>query len=118
MDIPLVAIFFSPLIAAVFAMAMFFFSKLTGSVRPKARYLLELSALLAIVGGIVSLILTIASMIWYEYSTGYSAGNGPLGWIFFYGPLSATFGQVVALCMWWFRIPGAWWSKRDSTLAA
>jgi hypothetical protein len=48
---------------------------------------------------------TIVWMIWYEKTTGYSAGNAPSGWIFFYGPLSAMLRQLVALTIWWFKKP-------------
>lgn len=47
--------------------------------------------------------LTIIAMVWYEASTGYNAGNGPLGWIFFYGPISAALGQLIAMVQWWFK---------------
>ena len=56
-------------------------------------------------GSIASLACTIGWMVWYENTTGYSAGNAPLGWIFFYGPASAAVGQLLALVVWWFRKP-------------
>ncbi len=61
------------------------------------------SAAFALAGAVATLVLTIAWMIWYEKTTGYSAGNGPLGWIFFYGPLGAASGQLVALLLWWLK---------------
>jgi hypothetical protein len=42
-------------------------------------------------------------MVWYEASTGYSAGNDPLGWIFSYGSVSTALGQLLALVQWWFK---------------
>jgi hypothetical protein len=114
----LLATFFSPLIAAIFAAIIYLVAKQAGFVTPKVKYLVKLSLLLAAAGAVASLFLTIAWMIWYEKSTGYSAGNASLGWIFVYGPLSAAVGQILALAMWWFRKPRSWWASRDSSLAA
>lgn len=57
-----------------------------------------------IVGVALSLALTIAWMLGYECLTGYNAGNAPLGWILFYGPISFALGQIVALGRWWKNI--------------
>lgn len=65
--------------------------------------LVWMSAAFALAGEVTTLALTIAWMNWYEKTTGYSAGNGPPGWIFFYGPLGAASGQLVALLLWWFK---------------
>ena len=54
----------------------------------------------AALGAAATLAFTIAAMLWYEYSTGYSADNGPLGWIFIYGPLGVAAGQAYALYRW------------------
>jgi hypothetical protein len=66
-------------------------------------FLISRSLLYGVAGAGISLAFTIAWMIWYEWSTGYSAGNGPLGWIFFYGPTSIALGQIAALLHWWFK---------------
>jgi hypothetical protein len=42
-------------------------------------------------------------MVSYEHTTGYSAGNAPIAWIFFYGPISAAMGEIVALVQWWMQ---------------
>ena len=99
----LLLIFLSPLFAALLAALVVLGTKLAHLPKPKATYLVELSLKYAVIGAGISLGLTIVWMIWYEKTTGYSAGNGPLGWIFFYGPLSAALGQLVALVRWWFK---------------
>ena len=48
----------------------------------------------------ISLAYTIYAMWQYEKTTGYSSGNGPLGWIIFYAPLSITCGIIFALLHW------------------
>ena len=53
------------------------------------------------VSAALTLAYTIYWMIDYERTTGYSAGNGPLAWIFIYLPLSFTLGQFVGLIHWW-----------------
>jgi hypothetical protein len=99
----LAAVFFSPLAMVVVA------ALAVGAARfwslPKLRIgtLIWMSVGLAVVGAASSLIFTIAWMTWYERTTGISAGNGPLGWIFFYGPASVASGQFLALMIWWFR---------------
>jgi len=99
----LLLIFLSPLFAAILAVLVVLSAKLAHLSKPKPSYLVELSLKYAGIGAGASLVLTIVWMIWYEKTTGYSAGNGPLGWIFFYGPLSAALGQLVALVKWWFK---------------
>lgn len=49
---------------------------------------------------VLSLAYTIYAMWHYEKTTGYSAGNGPLGWIFIYAPLSIACGIIIALLHW------------------
>ncbi len=51
------------------------------------------------------MLLTIAWMTWNEKTSGFSAGNAPLAWIFFYGPFSVALGQLLALTVWWFKKP-------------
>jgi hypothetical protein len=99
------AMFLSPVIAALFALAMVSFARVANKPKAKISTLVWLSLLFALVGAGASLLLTIAWMTWYEKSTGFSAGNAPLGWIFFYGPFSAALGQLLALTAWWFRKP-------------
>jgi TRAP-type C4-dicarboxylate transport system permease small subunit len=86
---------------AIVAVIAFAYLKRSGYQMPRGNRLLGLSISYAIVGAIASLVLLIIWMIWYEKSTGYSAGNAPVGWIFFYGPLSAALGQLIALIQWW-----------------
>jgi hypothetical protein len=98
----LLAAFLSPAILAVMAALVVLFAKVRGLQKPTIAFLVGRSLLYGGMGAVVSLVLTVAWMVWYEWSSGYSAGNGPLGWIFFYGPLSAALGQVVAIAQWWF----------------
>jgi len=51
-------------------------------------------------GLVLSLAYTILGMWHYESTTGYSAGNGPLGWIFIYAPLSVACGFILGLIHW------------------
>jgi hypothetical protein len=99
------ATFFSPIIAFFIAVGAVAFARMTNRSKPKVSTLVWISFLFAVAGAVASLILTFAWMGWYEKTTGYSAGNGPLGWIFFYGPSSAALGQLLALGVWWFRKP-------------
>lgn len=97
--------FFSPLIAALIAVGAVVLARTTGKQKAKVITLVVLSLLFAIAGAGVSLIYTIDWMASYEESTGYSAGNAPLGWMFSYGPVSAALGQLLALAVWWFKKP-------------
>jgi hypothetical protein len=72
--------------------------------RPSVTELLLRTVVYAVAAAAISLGGTIAWMIWYEKTTGYSAGNAPLGWIFYYGPLSAGIGEFIALIHWSIRI--------------
>lgn len=71
--------------------------------KPSIFSLADRSSIYAAIGAGGSLAVTVAWMVWYEKSTGYSAGNAPLGWLLFYGPTSTALGQLVALIHWWFR---------------
>lgn len=95
--------FLSPLLMGVVAMALVIFARLARLPKPRVAFLVGRSVAYALIGVVASLLLTVGGMIWYESSTGYSAGNAPLGWIFFYGPLSAALGQFAALVQWWFK---------------
>jgi hypothetical protein len=67
------------------------------------RALVLYTVLFALAGAVLSLIGTIAWMVWYERFTGYSAGNAPLGWIFVYGPASTAIGELVGFAIWRLR---------------
>jgi hypothetical protein len=79
------------------------YAKLARLRKPSIESLIRSSILYAAIGAAVTLAYTIIEMVWYEASTGYSAGNGPLVWIFIYGPVSAFLGQLAALARWWFK---------------
>jgi len=93
----------SPLLIAALAIILVVYVKLAALKKPSIAFLIGRSLLYAVIGVIASLVLVIIWMIWYESSTGYGAGNAPLAWIFFYGPVSAALGQLAALTQWWFR---------------
>lgn len=103
--------FFAPAIMIVVAIAVYLFAKQGRFGKPSAVVLFRLTVMYALVGGGLSLVLTVAWMFWYEATSGYSAGNAPLAWIFVYGPLSVALGQVLALVVWWFR------KAKDSEMA-
>jgi hypothetical protein len=54
-----------------------------------------------LVAVVISLALTVGWMYWYETASGFSAGNAPVFWMLFLGPLSAASGELVALLHWW-----------------
>jgi hypothetical protein len=93
----------SPLFALVLAIAV----AVTGrSVqRSPLRWLVIRTVVYALLGAVASLVGVVVWMYWHERATGYSAGNAPVGWIFFYGPLSVASGQCAALIHWWVRKP-------------
>jgi len=95
--------FFSPLLMAVLAIILVMIAKLAALEKPSGVFLLSRSFAYAFVGVATSLVITIAWMIWYENTTGFGAGNAPLGWAFVYGPASAALGQFAALIHWWFK---------------
>ena len=97
--------FFSPVIAALFALAVVSLAKIAEKPKAKISTLVRLSLLFAVVGAGASLLLNITWMIWYERTSGFSAGNAPLGWLFFYGPFSVALGQLFVLTVWWFKKP-------------
>jgi hypothetical protein len=99
----------SPVAMLIVAAMVVALAKARGQAKPRVSTLIWITVALAIGGAAASLAYTIGWMVWYEKSTGYSAGNAPLGWIFFYGPASAAIGQLVALIIWWFKKPR--WSK-------
>lgn len=90
----------TPLIMAFISFLVFFVLESKKSRKRTGKKLLNKSIKYAIIGAGLTLILTISHMVWYEKTTGYSAGNDPLGWLFFYGPISAALGQLIALIKW------------------
>ncbi len=101
----LVLMLLAPIIALLVAVAMVVFARMTGKSKANLSTLVRLSLLFALVGIVASLIFTIAWMSWYEKTSGYSAGNAPVGWLLFYGPFSSALGQLLALIVWWLKKP-------------
>jgi hypothetical protein len=93
----------SPIVALAIIIFVALIAAEMASKQPPVRELIVRAVVYAAAAAAISLGGTIAWMIWYERSTGYGAGNAPLGWIFFYGPLSAAAGEIVALIHWTFR---------------
>jgi hypothetical protein len=96
---------YAPIFAALVAAFAALIASESAVPRPPARVLVVRSVLYAGLGAAVSLAATIAWMVWYERTSGQSAGDAPIGWILFYGPLSAASGQIVALISWWIQKP-------------
>ena len=101
-----VIVFFSPFIVAVFALIVVLIAKKAKLPKPSLTYLVNRSFVFAAIGAVSTLLLTIAWIIWYEHSTGYSANQTPFAWIFFFGPLSAALGQLLTPGMWWIKKSG------------
>ena len=97
--------FISPVLAALAAAVVVFAARISGTPIAPLGQLFSKSATLAVTGAVVALLYTVVSAIWYERTTGFSAGNAPLGWMFVYGPLGVAFGQLAALVLWWFKRP-------------
>jgi hypothetical protein len=95
----------SPFIAGAFAIGLAIAAVSDNLGKPPIWVLVLRTVVYAIAGGTLSLGCTIVWMIWYERSTGYSAGNAPLAWIFVYGPVSIALGQIIALVHWWLNTP-------------
>ena len=93
----------SPLLIAALAVILVMYVKFTALIKPNITFLITRSLLYAVLGALVSLIMVVLWMVWYKSSTGYDAGNAPLAWIFFYGPVSGALGQLAALIHWWFK---------------
>jgi len=96
----LILIMSSPVIMVFVSFVVFIISKSKTSHNDAGLMLMNKSIKYALIGAGITLIYTIVSMVWYEKTTGYSAGNGPLGWLFFYGPLGIALGQILALIKW------------------
>ena len=93
----------SPLLTAILAGSVVLYAKSASLPKPRISFLVWRSLIYAVIGAAVSLGFTLAWMAWYESYTGFSAGKGLLGWALLFGPLSASFGQLVALIDWWFK---------------
>lgn len=90
-----------PVLALLVQAGFYVYAKSMHLEKPSVGRLVIKSFKYSFIGVVISLLLTIAWMVWYEYSSGYSAGNGPIGWILFYGPVSVAIGQIMALSRWW-----------------
>jgi hypothetical protein len=108
----LIASFFSPIAVAVISLIVFLACRAPRFRRPSGKALVGVSAAAAAICAALTLAYTIMEMAWYEAGTGRSAGNGPLGWILFSGPLSVAVGFVVALVAWLFAWPPNLWRSR------
>lgn len=64
-------------------------------------FLIKCFVFAAIFAGL-SLAGVIGRMIWYSYQTGIDSNQGPLVWIFFYGPISIAIGEIVGFIVWLF----------------
>jgi uncharacterized RDD family membrane protein YckC len=53
----------------------------------------------------LSLAGVIGRMVWYSHQTGQESNQGPLAWIFFFGPISIAVGEFVGFVVWLFTKP-------------
>jgi len=97
----LLLVFFSPVLVTALAVAMAISAYQSGTPVQQLWALAGRMMLFAFIGAALSLVATLACMIWYEHTTGYSAGDAPLGWLFFYGPISISLGELGAMVTWW-----------------
>ena len=101
----LLAMFLSPVVMLLLAAAAVWGRQICAAPKAPTNTLVSLTLIFAVAGAVVSLLFTVGWMVWYERTTGYSAGNAPVGWILFYGPAGAALGQLLALVVWWFKKP-------------
>src|SRR5690349_4338456 len=101
----LLAMLFSPAIVLAFAIVVVSIAKSKQLPKSSLKSLLLLTLLFGVAGAVTTLLITLGWMSWYEHSTGFSAANAPVGWIFFFGPLGVALGQLCALIVWWFKRP-------------
>jgi len=94
---------YSPVIVAALAVFIVIVVKLFRLKKVSAKWLIGASITYGIVGFGLSFAFLIFEMNWYERTTGYGAGNAPLFWMIFYGPLSVALGQLIALIHWLFK---------------
>ena len=90
-----------PLLLVTIEVICVIVAKVQNAVKPPLLRLVLKNIQYGVLGLVLSLLATIAWMFWFEYTEGVSAGNAPLGWAIFYGPLSFGLGQFVALYRWW-----------------
>ena len=96
----LLTLVLSPLILVILAVVAVAVVRLAHLPKPSIAWLVTRSLVFAVTGVAVSLGATYAWMIWYERSSGYSAGNAPVFWFILAAPPSAALGQLLAL-LWW-----------------
>ena len=89
-----------PVIMLIVAYIVFKVTKQEAIAVRTGKELTNISIKYAAIGAGLTLIYTVAEMIWYKNTTGYGAGNGPLAWIFLFGPIGAAIGQLLALIKW------------------
>ena len=87
--------------ALIIQLAFFYYAKSRKCKKQPFLDLMNKSIKYGLIGVGISLVLFIAWMYWYENVVGYSAGNAPPFWLFFYAPLSFSIGQLIALYKWW-----------------
>jgi len=105
MPLTLKLILTAPLIVLVFTIFVDFVARHANLKKEGTSELFKRTFLYGLIGAGGTLLYTILWMIWYEISTGYGAGNGPLEWIFFLGPLSMAAGQILGIIVWGFKKP-------------
>jgi hypothetical protein len=95
---PIQLIFWSPIAAILFAVLLFVLTHLGGRKRLPRPF----PAFAKIVLGWAFSLCAVSFAVSLTYSIMVEASTGPLGAIFFFGPLGFTLGVVVGLCLWFF----------------
>ena len=90
----------SPLVAAVIVIVLFFPIKHYFKSYATLRDCLLKSLVTGTVFASLSLVWVVAKMIAYSYSTGKDPNQGPLVWIFLYGPISFGIGELAGFIVW------------------
>jgi hypothetical protein len=96
---PIQFIFWSPIAVTLFAVGVFAWTRLTKRSATTIAFSLFVKTVLGWAFGLGAAAFT-ASLI---YSKIVGASTGPLGAIFFFGPLGFTLGVIVGLGLWCFR---------------
>ena len=93
-------IFKSPLYAFIVSVVIAILFRIFSKNPPPIRNLINNSLIYIGVFLATSFVYMIIWMVYYEYTTEFSAGNAPLGWIFIYAPLAITCGLIIGLFHW------------------
>jgi hypothetical protein len=104
--------FGAPLLAALALVVAYATARAAQLTKPSGAALIRAAATASGICIGLALSLTVIAMVIFEVTTNLGAGNGPLGFIFIYGPLAIAAGMLSALAGWWFGWPTAYWLRQ------